>query len=188
MGGESPSGGGGSRGPVGVTYSGNKISKQTRKDRQRRGGREVDALAQPMAGSKSADPFSVGSKTSYKSTDSESGVGFRTDESGQQYAVRIDRATGKTRSYASSGSPSRGDRINYQKALDVERQFKAGKKMTDSELDALFGMEDGGSDQPSGMSSDGKLEPKRKATGGPTAATRRLLAQGQMVQKTRQFY
>ena len=37
MGGESPSGGGGSRGPVGVTYSGNKISKKTRKGRQAQG-------------------------------------------------------------------------------------------------------------------------------------------------------
>lgn len=184
MGGESPSGGG-SSGPVGVTYSGNRISKKNIKGKQRRGGREVDALAQPMAGSKSADPFSVGSKTSYKSTESESGVGFRTDESGQQYAVRIDRATGKTRSYASSGSPSRGDRINYQKALDVERQFKAGKKMTDSELDALFGMEDEGSVQSSSRSS---IEPKKKPIGGPSAASRRLLAQGQMGQKTRQFY
>tara|TARA_B100000963_G_scaffold262400_1_gene230544 strand:+ start:6984 stop:7544 length:561 start_codon:yes stop_codon:yes gene_type:complete len=186
MGGESPSGGGGSSGPVGVTFRGNKISKQTRKDKQRRGGREVDALSQPMAGSKSADPFSVSSQTSNKSTESSSGIGFRTDESGQQYAVRIDRATGKTRSYAGSGTPSRGDRINYQKALDVERQFKAGKKMTDSELDALFGMEDGGSSQSS--SSRSSIEPKRKSTGGPSAASRRLLAQGQMGQKTRQFY
>ena len=188
MGGESPSGGGGSSGPVGVTFRGNKISPQTRKDKQRRGGREVDALAQPMAGSKSADPFSVGSKTSYKSTESESGIGFRTDESGQQYAVRIDRATGKTRSYARSGKPSRGDRVDYSKALEVERKFKAGERMTDSQLDALFGMEDGGSEQPSGMSSEGKLEPKKKTTGGPSAASRRLLAQGQMGAKTRQFY
>ena len=185
MGGESPSGGGGSRGPVGVTYSGNKISKKTRKGRQAQGGREVDALSQPMAGSGSSNPFSVGPSTNYTSSERESGVGFRTDETGDRYAVRIDRDTGKTPSYANTGTPSTGDRVNYQKALEVERRFNAGQTMTDSELDALFGPEDGDSNQ---TSSKRKSASRRQAGSGPSAAARRLLSQGQMGQKTRQFY
>ena len=184
MGGESPSGGGGSSGPVGVTYSGNKISKKTRKGRQAQGGREVDVLSQPMAGSGSSNPFSVGPSTNYTSSERESGVGFRTDETGDRYAVRIDRDTGKTPSYANTGTPSTGDRVNYQKALEVERRFNAGQTMTDLELDALFNPEDGDSNQ----TSKRKRDSRRQAASGPSAAARRLLAQGQMGQKTRQFY
>lgn len=186
--GASDSGGGGGGGPVGATFSNNTISPSTRKDKQRRGGREVDALAQPMAGSKSADPFSVGSKTSYKSTERESGIGFRTDESGQQYAVRIDRATGKTPSYAKSGKPSTGDRVDYSKALEVERKFKSGEVMTDAQLDTLFGMQDDSPDITSvGV---GATEDKSKPTEGTdlSRAARRAQAQAQKGVKSRTFY
>ena len=70
MGGESPSGGGGSSGPVGVTFETRFLHKPEKTNREE--AAEVDALAQPMAGSKSTDLFSVGPRTSYKSTESES--------------------------------------------------------------------------------------------------------------------
>lgn len=179
--------GGGDSGPVGVTFSNNTISPSTRKDKQRRGGREVDALSQPMAGSKSADPYSVGAKTSYKSTESESGIGFRTDESGQQYAVRIDRATGKTPSYAKSGKPSTGDRVDYSKALEVERRFKAGEVMSDAQLDTLFGMQD---DSPDTAGVGTATEDKSRPTEGTdlSRAARRAQAQAQKGAKSRVFY
>mgnify|MGYP005745038365 FL=1 len=56
--------------------------------------------------------------------------------------------------------------------------------MTDLELDALFGPEDSDSNQ----TSKRKRDSRRQAGSGPSAAARRLLAQGQMGQKTRQFY
>lgn len=193
--GSSDSGGGGSapnlvterKRPVGVTFSNNTISPSTRKDKQRRGGRPVDALAQPMAGSKSADPYSVGAKTSYKSTESESGIGFRTDESGQQYAVRIDRATGKTPSYAKSGKPSTGDRVDYSKALEVERRFKSGEVMSDAQLDTLFGMQDDSSDTAGvGSATEDKSQPIEGTD--LSKAARRAQAQAQKGVKSRTFY
>ena len=54
-------------------------------------------------------------------------------------------------------------------------------------MDKEFPMDTGGDDQPMQMSGQSKIEPK-KTVKGPSAATRRLLAQGQMGQKTRQFY
>ena len=56
-------------------------------------------------------------------------------------------------------------------------------------MDAEFPMDAGGDDQPmEQVSGQSKLEPEKRTAGGPSRASRRLLAQGQMGAKTRQFY
>ena len=72
-----------------------------------------------------------------------------------------------------------------RQAQEDYRAAYAGREPRD--MDAEFPMDTGGDDQPMQMSEKSKIEPK-KTVKGPSAAARRLLAQSQVAQKTRQFY
>jgi len=194
MGGGDTGGGGGG----GVTFSNDRPIKANKPIRDKRKTSVAnknfgtDALSQPMAGSGSGNPFSVTPSTRYKSTEQESGIGFRTDESGKQYAVRIDRDTGKTPSYAKTGKPSTSDRVDYSKALTVEKRFKAGKVMTETELDEFLAPEPKATDEPDEVVS--KIVDDTKDKSQPTEGTdlskaaRRAQAQAQKGAKARIFY
>lgn len=183
------SGGGGGDGPpmddnnpTGVTFSSGRISQSNRKGA--RPPQETDALSQPMAGSKSANPYSV--STRRQSQEADMGIGFRTDESGGAYAIRIDRQTGKSRSYAQGGKPSTADRIDYSKALEIERRFKAGEKMTDSAIDALLQPNGDKDDRlDTGSATEDTSAPKEGVDLGKAA---RRAAQSQKGAATRKFY
>ena len=85
-----------------------------------------------------------------------------------------------------SASSGRGvtNRAGRQAREDY-RDAYGGRESRD--MDAEFPMDTGGDDQPMQMSENSKIEPK-KTVKGPSAAARRLLAQSQVAQKTRQFY
>ena len=85
-------------------------------------------------------------------------------------------------------SATSGNVVLSRAGRQAQENIRAGYDGRDARnMDKEFPMDTGGDDQPMQMSGQSKIEPK-KTVKGPSAATRRLLAQGQMAQKTRQFY
>lgn len=85
---------------------------------------------------------------------------------------------------------SSGRGVTSRAGRQAQENIRAGFEGRPSrDMDKEFPMDTGGDDQPmEQVSGQPKLEPEKKTTGGPSRASRRLLAQGQMGAKTRQFY
>lgn len=127
--------------------------------------------------------------------DMEKASATQIDESNED-AVANQRAVGRRASgfyvRSSSGnmvrSATSGNVVLSRAGRQAQENIRAGYDGRDARnMDKEFPMDTGGDDQPMQMSGQSKIEPK-KTVKGPSAATRRLLAQGQMAQKTRQFY
>lgn len=85
-------------------------------------------------------------------------------------------------------SASSGRGVTNRAGRQAREDYRAAYGGRESrDMDAEFPMDTGGDDQPMQMSEKSKIEPK-KTVKGPSTAARRLLAQSQVGQKTRQFY
>ena len=85
-------------------------------------------------------------------------------------------------------SASSGRGVTNRAGRQAREDYRAAYGGRESrDMDGEFPMDTGGDDQPMQMSEKSKIEPK-KTVKGPSAAARRLLAQSQVAQKTRQFY
>ena len=85
-------------------------------------------------------------------------------------------------------SASSGRGVTNRAGRQAREDYRAAYGGRESrDMDAEFPMDTGGDDQPMQMSEKSKIEPK-KTVKGPSTAARRLLAQRQVAQKTRQFY
>ena len=87
-------------------------------------------------------------------------------------------------------SASSGRAVTSRAGRQAQENIRAGfEGRAARDMDREFPMGTGSDDQPMQQASEQpKLEPEKKTTGGPSRASRRLLAQGQMGAKTRQFY
>jgi hypothetical protein len=85
-------------------------------------------------------------------------------------------------------SASSGRGVTNRAGRQAREDYRAAYGGRESrDMDAEFPMDTGGDDQPMQMSEKSKIEPKKNVKG-PSTAARRLLAQSQVGQKTRQFY